>query len=321
MNQMILPEGRLIQTVENTRYCATLQGLEQAQSEGVILEGMALHCQDQVGISVSLGGFQGFVPWNEGALGLAQGEVREIAVLCRIGRPISVIVTDIIIEEEDITVILSRGLAQKRAKDQLMSLPAGTVLPATVTRLEPFGAFVDVGCGVPSLLSIDRISVSRIGHPSQRFHEGDEIYVAILEHDWASDRIRVTHRELLGTWEENASKFSVGMTIPGIVRSIKNYGIFVELLPNFSGLAEYQEGLEEDEMVSVYIKGIVPERMKCKLLIIGSLPQATPSEVTYLLPPQGRFYRWKYSPDGCLKRSSETEFSTEWRNPTPPLFE
>ncbi len=305
---MILPEGRYLYTEENKELTATKEGLQRALSQQIPLEGMALRCEEGLGITVSLGEFIGFSPWLEGALGLDTGLVRDIAVMSRVGRPVAVLVQDILEEEGRITPILSRSLLQQEAKDHILSLPDGTILPATITRLETFGAFVDIGCGVASLISIDRISISRITHPSQRFHVGQEIYVAILEHDWQEERVRVTHRELLGTWSENASKFAVGMTITGVVRSIKNYGIFVELSPNFSGLAEVVEGIQEGQRVSVYIKGLLPDKMKCKLLIIGELPQEKPSPLAYFLPNTGFLSHWDYATEGCQKPGGETFF-------------
>ncbi len=308
MNNTILPEGRLLETAENRRLCATVAGLEEAMEEKITLEGVALQCEESHGITVGLGNFTGFIPWFQGAEGLQEGIVRPIAVMTRIGRPVAVQVTSIRQEDGEITPILSRRMPQEEARNQLMMMPAGTVLPATVTRLENFGVFVDVGCGVASLLSIDRISISRIAHPSQRFTVGQEIYVAILDHDWGAQRIRVTHRELLGTWVENAEKFTVGTTLPGLVRSVKSYGIFVELLPNFSGLAEFVEGYYPGQRVSVYIKGIVYPRMKCKLLIIGGLPPAPVAPPQYRLPEEGRLVSWDYAPEGCHKAGGETLF-------------
>lgn len=309
MKTMILPEGRYVATEENKILCGSVKGLLQAMEEERVVEGVALQCDEGHGITVSLGAFTGFIPWEEGALGLADGSVREIAVMSRIGHPVAVIVTEVQEKDGEIIPLLSRSLAQKKARDHVLSLKNGTVLPATVTHLDTFGAFVDVGCGVASLISIDRISISRIHHPAQRFMVGQEIYVAILEHDWKHQRVRVTHRELLGTWEENARRFAVGMTLPGVVRSIKNYGVFVELSPNFSGLAEVVEGLTEGQRVSVYIKGLLCPRMKCKLLIIGSLPDAPLPTMEYVLPPCGVLEQWDYAPEGCQKLGSETLFS------------
>lgn len=308
INTIILPEGCYGELEENKKLCDSVEGLRKACETGAIVEGVALRCEEGVGIWVELGMFTGFIPWEEGALGLREGVVREIAVMSRIGRAVTGVLTEVREVEGEIVPILSRSLAQWKAREQIMSRPLGTVLTAVVTRLENFGVFVDIGCGVASLLSIDRISVSRIPHPSERVYVGQKIYVAILEKDWDMLRVRVTHKELLGTWEENARGFAVGMTIPGIARSVKNYGIFVELSPNFSGLAEFVEGVFEGERVSVYIKGLVRKRMKCKLLIIGKLPSIALGEPRYILPEGGRMARWVYPPVGSEKVGGETIF-------------
>ena len=147
-------------------------------------------------------------------------------------------------------------------KHYIKHLSAGDILTARVTHLEPFGAFVDVGCGVPSLLSVDCISVSRISHPRDRLACGMTVPVVVKCINRESERIYVTLRELLGTWAENVSAFEAGQTVTGIVRSIESYGVFVELAPNLAGLAEIYEGAEAGEKCSVYIKSIMPEKMK-----------------------------------------------------------
>ena len=106
----------------------------------------------------------------------------------------------------------------------LAGLHPGCILPAVVTHLESFGAFVDIGCGVPSLIGIENISVSRIPHPDQRFRVGQAIFAVVQELDPKLGRVYLTHRELLGTWAENAARFQAGMTVPGIVRGLKEYG-------------------------------------------------------------------------------------------------
>ena len=74
--------------------------------------------------------------------------------------------------------------------------------------MEPFGAFLDIGCGVVSFIGIENISVSRISHPSERFFPGQDIRAAVLSVDRTLERVTLTHRELLGTWEENAAQFA-----------------------------------------------------------------------------------------------------------------
>ena len=96
------------------------------------------------------------------------------------------------------------------------------------------------------------------------------------------NRIFVSHRELLGTWEENAARFSAGQTAAGVIRSIESYGIFIELTPNLAGLAELQDSrtsgldLSPGRSATVYIKSIIPERMKIKLVLIDTYSQLPP---------------------------------------------
>ncbi len=190
----------------------------------------------------------------------------------------------------------------------MAQLRPGMVIPCTVTHLEPFGAFVDMGCGLVSMIGIEHISVSRIPHPACRFSVGQEIFAAVLDTDPAAGRVRLTHRELLGTWAENARRLSPGMTAVGWVRGIKDYGAFVELFPNLSGLAEPREDLREGDRVSVFLKAILPERMKIKLLVIDRLPpEPGPSPLTYFITG-GRLAHWRYAPEGCRRTGAETEF-------------
>lgn len=303
------PEGQLLHTPENRAACASSGGLLQAMAAGTVLEGTALLCDQEHNLTVSLGnGILGTIPREEAALGIAEGTTRDIAILSRVGRPVAFLVEDIGLREGTLHPILSRRRAQRLALDALLShARPGTVLPAVVSHLEPFGAFVDLGCGVTSMIGIEHISVSRISHPGQRFYPGQAIFVVVLDLDPEQERIYLTHRELLGTWSENAAPFRPGMTVPGIVRGIKEYGAFIELAPNLSGLAEMRDGLQEGQRVSVFIKSIVPEKMKIKLLIIDLLPPEPPAPLSYFITG-GQLTHWRYAPEGCTRVGAETVF-------------
>ena len=285
MLSRFLPEGRRLETPENLAACSSLSGLLSARDRGQILEGMALSCSPEHDLTVSLGPFLGVIPRPETAVGVAEGTVRDIAILSRVGKPVCFLV--------------------ERVMD---GLRPGMVIPCTVTHLEPFGAFVDMGCGLVSMIGLEQISVSRIPHPSCRFTVGQEIFAAVVDTDPVMGRVRLTHRELLGTWEENARRLAPGMTVAGWVRGIKDYGVFVELFPNLSGLAEPREDLLEGDRVSVFLKSILPERMKIKLLIIDRLPpEPAPPPLTYFIT-DGRLGHWRYAPEGCRKEGLETDF-------------
>ena len=82
-------------------------------------------------------------------------------------------------------------------------------------------------------MPIDSISVSRIPHPSERFRTGEDIRALVKGID-ENGRITLTHKELLGTWEQNAAQFKAGETVPGVIRSVEKYGVFVELYAEIS---------------------------------------------------------------------------------------
>lgn len=135
------------------------------------------------------------------------------------------------------------GRPRAEALDYFLDhLRPGDILPSVVQNPASFGTFCDIGCGVTALMSIERCSVSRITHCNQRFSPGQKIYAAILGVDREARRISLTHRELLGTWAENAAGFRAGQAVTGIVRSVQPYGAFIELTPNLSGLAEPEDG-------------------------------------------------------------------------------
>ena len=107
-------------------------------------------------------------------------------------------------------------------------------------------------------------------------------------------RIYLSHKELLGTWLENAAAFAPGDTVTGVVRGVQDYGLFIELTPNLSGLAEWRQGLSPGDSVSVYIKSIRPESRKIKLQVIRRLGRARgPSPLRYFIT-DGSTASWAY---------------------------
>lgn len=296
MSNQFLPEGLLWDTPENRNACASLASLQRAMEMELILEGRTILCTPEHDLIISVGNFKGVIPREETAIGILEGTTREIAILSRVGKPVSFTITAIDQTERPAKLILSRRRAQELALQHLSTLPTGTILPATVTHIEHFGAFVDIGCGFISMIGIENISVSRIAHPNRRFSIGQHIFVVLSDINLEQKRAFLSHKELLGTWEENASKFTTGMTVSGYVRGIKEYGTFVELLPNLTGLADCTEHVKEDDRVSVFIKAILPDRMKIKLMVIHRLePDPIPPTLQYFLT-SGQISNWCYAP-------------------------
>ncbi|MBQ3045560.1 MAG: 30S ribosomal protein S1 [Clostridia bacterium] len=290
------PEGQLISTEENKRYLSSPFSLRDAFYAEAVLEGRVIRCDSEHNLHVDLGCMKGIIPRVEGAVGIGDGSVRDIALISRVNKPVAFVITGFRTENGENTAVLSRRRVQEDCMAGYIShLKAGDVIPATVSHIEGFGVFCDIGAGISALMPIDSISVSRIPHPSARFVTGQSIFAVVKSVDEAG-RITLSHKELLGTWEENASMFSVGETVPGIVRSVEKYGIFVELSPNLAGLAEFSDGVEAGSHAGVYIKSIIPSKMKIKLIIVDCFDADYPVTVPRYFIKNGHIDSWIYSP-------------------------
>ena len=314
------PEGLLIGTQQNRELISMGRaGLEKAMSAGIILESTAILCDSELNLHVDLRGITGIIPKGEVCLVRDGESFKDIAVITRVGKPVCFKIVSIEEKNGRTVAYLSRRLAQIDCmKNYIADLIPGDIICSRVTHLESFGAFVDIGCGIISLLSVDCISVSRFSHPKDRLYNGMIINTVLKSVDREKGRIFVSMRELLGTWEENAALFSAGQTVAGIIRSVESYGVFVELTPNLAGLAELRDDshpfdLPCGSLAAVYIKSIIPERMKIKLVLIDSYKdEAATSELKYFVDCDTTKHidGWRYSPLGCSK-TVETIFETE----------
>ena len=269
--------------------------LERCIATGEVLQSTALAFDNNRRLRFELCGCRAYMPFEE-CLEVSRGEtIKDIAVLTRVGRPTCFVVTGAAQEEGETVYLLSRAAAQRACRTQYLdTLEAGSVIPCTVTHIENFGAFCDIGCGISALLPIDCLSVSRISSPADRVSVGQQLLCAIKTRD-AQGRIVLTLRELLGTWSENAACFAAGETVVGIVRSVEDYGVFIEIAPNLAGLAEPDGSLRAGQSVSVYIKSILPDKMKIKLVVVNkNLGQSLRFEPHYFVT-KGRLKHWTYS--------------------------
>lgn len=304
------PEGALLDTPRNQLTIRSATNLAEAAMEGRVVEARAVLCDAEHNLHVEMPCMEGIIPYYEGAIGIAEGTTRDIALISRVSKPVCFTVSGFEhLPDGRRRAVLSRRDAQERCRQEyLASLRCGDIIPGRITRLETFGAFCDIGCGLPALLPIAGISVSRISHPSDRFVPGMDIFGVVSSLD--NNRICLSQRELLGTWEQNAALFSQGETVAGIVRSVESYGIFVELTPNLAGLAEPREGVRVGQHAGVYIKSILPEKMKMKLIIIDAQEADRDLAPPRYFITEGHMDHWVYSPPACSK-VIETRFATQ----------
>lgn len=269
-----------------------LDTLQTAAASGDTVQATVLYCDKNFDLHIDLFPYEGIIPCEEVALAAREKELHKKALLFLVGRPVF---ARVIGRLPDGRWLLSRAEAQRQTQCQLLcGLSVGDVLPAVAVSIAPFGVFCDIGCGLTALLPTENISAARVSHAKERFRVGQRLYAAVSEIDRQSGRISLTHRELLGTWKENADRFLPGQTVRGVVRGIRSYGVFVELTPNLSGLAEYSEEYRIGDAVSVFIKSILPRRRKIKLNILGTAEKPlSPTPFSYFIT-EGNISGWCY---------------------------
>ncbi len=126
-------------------------------------------------------------------------------------------------------------------KDALENLSEGQVINGTVKNITKYGAFVEIG-GVDGLLHITDMTWSRIEDPNEILKIGDSVTVKILSFDRLNEKISLGMKQLTeNPWEQLSSTIEAGSTVKGIIISIKDYGIFVEVAKGVEGLIHISE--------------------------------------------------------------------------------
>ena len=266
INQRFMPEGW-----EEKACLTTDEQLRNAIQTGEILQAKVSRCDNNYNLYVDLGNnIKGIIPREEvEAINVDEtGFPKPNICTSKVNKLVQFKVKDV---DSKNNFILSRKAVGKEAITWITGeLQEGMVVNGIVKSIQPYGVFVEIGGGIVGLLHIEDISVARIKTPAERLKIGQKINVMIKCIDRKLERVILTYKELLGTWEDNIKDFKEGETVKGIARETEKSknGIFIELKPNLVGMAEYKEGIEYGQNVDVYIKKIIPDRKKVKLLIV-----------------------------------------------------
>ena len=110
-------------------------------------------------------------------------------------------------------------------------LEVGDTIKVTVSNIEPYGAFVDLGNDIEGFLHISEISWDKnIKNPKDHISEGQEIDVEVIEIDAKGHRLRVSLKNLLPKpFDEFKAKFKEGDVVKGVVTTITSFGAFVRV--------------------------------------------------------------------------------------------
>ena len=118
----------------------------------------------------------------------------------------------------------------------------GDTVTATVSNIEPYGVFVDIGEDLEAFLHVSEISWDKnVKHPKDYLENNQEIDVEVIEIDKEKRRLRVSYKSLLPKpMDAFCAKHSVGDVLRGEVVSITDFGAFVKI-DSVEGLLHNQE--------------------------------------------------------------------------------
>ncbi len=258
------------------------KALEQAYHAGTPIEGKVGQT-NKGGFSIDLGGVRAFCPYS-------QIDVRRIDDPTEfVGRAFQFRILELSDDGRNVVVsrraLLEAGRREQAEKTRA-SLAHGDELDGTVTRLVPFGAFVDIG-GIEGLVHISQISHQRVNDPADVLSEGQQVRVKVLEVQnlggGRNERISLSIKALAqDPWPTQADRMEPGSDIEGTVTRLVDFGVFVELTPGVEGLIHIselanrrvihpREILNEGERVNVRILDVDLNRRRISL----SLRQAS----------------------------------------------
>src|SRR6266436_1390104 len=121
--------------------------------------------------------------------------------------------------------------------------PPGTRIKGKVVSVTDYGAFVEIEKGVEGLIHVSEMSWSkRAVHPSKVVNPGDMVEVQVLGVDEANRRISLGLKQTeANPWEELGQKHPIGSQVKGKVKSITDFGVFVEIEPGIDGLVHISD--------------------------------------------------------------------------------
>ncbi len=186
-------------------------------------------------------------------------------------------------------IVLSRRAVLLGERDELRAatlkvLQEGVVMEGVVKNVTDYGAFIDLG-GIDGLLHITDISWGRINHPSEKLSVGQTVPVVVLKYDQEKERVSLGMKQLTpDPWITAHERFPIGGRVKGRVKSVTDYGAFVELEEGVEGLIHVSEMswtkkvrhpskiVTESEQVEAVILGIDTEQQRISLGLKQLLP-------------------------------------------------
>ncbi len=211
----------------------TLKVLE----EGVILEGTVKNITDY-GAFVDLGGIDGLLHITD----MAWGRLQHPSEVLKVGEKVKVVVLKYDQGRERVSLGMKQIMPDPWTK-ATESYPVGMRMRGKVVSVTDYGAFVELEKGVEGLIHVSEMSWSkRAVHPSKVVNVGDMVEVQVLGVDEGNRRISLGLKQTEpNPWEALSELHPIGSTIKGKVKSITDFGVFVEIEPGIDGLVHISD--------------------------------------------------------------------------------
>jgi small subunit ribosomal protein S1 len=235
--------GTLLLGSKHGRRMHGTAGLEQAFEQHLPVEGHVTGVT-KGGVEVEIAGVRAFCPASQVSLQF----VEDLSTY--VGQRFAFRITKFEGGKHTNLVVSRRELLEEERKAKAAELRAkvvvGAVLPGTVTSLQPYGAFVDLG-GVEGMVHISEMAFERVHHPSDLLSVGQQVEVAVLRVDQTDnpkhpEKIALSLRALAkNPWTDADRQFAVGTRVKGRVTRVQPFGAFVELAPGLEGMVHISE--------------------------------------------------------------------------------
>lgn len=256
-----------------------LRAMEEAFQKAVPVEGKVKE-ECKGGFHVNFMGIRAFCPISQIDLKYVEDPGAYV------GETFPFLITQF--EEEGRNIVVSRrDLLEKeqeeRRKEFLEGLSVDMHLEGRVTRLMPYGVFVELVPGVEGMIYISEITWSRIERPEEILKAGDTVEVMIKEIDVENRRISLSMKEAEGDpWIAINEKYRVGRPVRGTIEKKEKFGYFVSLEPGITGLLPLSkiealprpssiEKLGQGDAISVVIERIDSHERKISLATGGEM--------------------------------------------------
>ncbi len=274
------PEGHAIVSIKRARMERQWRIAQEQYERGDLLEAKVIDF-NKGGLIVDLDGIRGFVPISQ-ILNLKREDTADSAetnakLQAMVGRTLQLKIIEI--NRNRNRLILSERLAvqewrTKRREELLNELQVGEVRKGTVSNLANFGAFVDLG-GADGLVHISQLAWSRVNHPSEVLHVGQEVEVQVLGVDKEKKKIALSiKRAEVDPWTTVEQRYQVNQLVKGVVTKIAPFGAFARIEDGVEGLIHLSEllpgqdpktALHEGQELTLRILRIESERRRLGL--------------------------------------------------------